>query len=214
MIRSAIACAAAILALACGDDHDQGVDAGGGDADVAEASLAFSFRSIPDIPGSLEADLGTIDLARLELESVRAVGDAAPGDETTRSSLILEWSAEAGPGPLVFWNAPAGLYSRLSARVVGYEVRGTVAVDGETWTFVIEDAPLVPLTISLELSEVAVVPGEATRVDVEVDFEAVVGEIDWSSVESSGDELELGSDDPQIAGTREEIASLWSQASP
>lgn len=215
MIRSAIACAAAILALACGDDHHPGVDGGGGgDADVTDASLWFSFWAIPDIPGALDGGIVTVTYARLDLESVRAVGDAAPGDETTRSSLVLEWSSEAAPEPLRFGDAPAGLYSHLSARLVAYELGGTVLLDGEALEFVIEDEPLVPLTLSVELSEVQVVPGDATRVDVAVDFRVPLDAIDWSSVDGSGGDIEIDSDDPQIGAVRDEIEALWSQETP
>ena len=61
-----------------------GEDGGGSgpDAPIGSAGLVLEFRGVPTLPASLGGDFDAeLEEVRLDLENVRAVGDAAPGDE-------------------------------------------------------------------------------------------------------------------------------------
>src|SRR5688572_25830696 len=100
----------ALLAAACSVESASRPDGGpvpgddgggpGPDAPVGSAGLVIEFRGVPALPASLGGDFDPeLQDVRLDLEDVRAVGDAAPGDErTSRDQLRLEWRAGDSEG--------------------------------------------------------------------------------------------------------------------
>lgn len=195
---------AAILAGGCpGGDVDE-PDAAGG-----PAGLAIDWRTAAPVPGPVASGLRLSEL-HLKLSSVRAIGDAAPGDPRTSSgALELEWN-ERAPPPLVYDQAPAGLYSQIELGVGGgpeaYELHGEVDLGG-TWTpFEIEDEAALAITVPTALTLAA---GQRATLAVTLDVAAVLAPIDWSQVPSNLGTLSLTRSDPQIGAVRAALVAAF-----
>ena len=225
----------ALLAAACsvesGSRPDGGVVPGqdgggpGPDAPVGSAGLVLEFRGLPALPAALGGDFDAeLDEVRLDLEDVRAVGDAAPGDErTSRDELRLEWRGGASSGeggddepqnePVVvtFDQAPPGLYSRLFAELVAYQIEGTVVVaEGGERDFEIDDSPSTGIAISISLGGVTLEAGETRRIIVEVSCADAVLDTPWDQVEEDEGELVVEDGSPQVAAVREAMQAAFS----
>jgi hypothetical protein len=215
----------ALLAAACsvesGSRPDGGSDPGddggesGIDAAAGSAGLVLEFRGVP----ALNADLGgtwdaQLEEVLLDLEDVRAVGDAAPGDErTSRAELRLEWWGESDddgggdprnePVVVTFDQAPPGLYSNVFAELKDYRLQGTVVVPeiGER-DFEIDDQPSSGLAISIPLGGVTLEAGETRRVVIEVSCAAAVVDTPWDQVEEDEGDLVVEADDEEIDAIR------------
>ena len=202
----------ATLVLGCPaepSDVDGGPDGDGGeesDADIGESSLLFTFTSDPELPGEFEGDYaGTIIEATIALENIRAIGDAAPGDErTTRSELLLGFDEEATSNGLFFPDAPPGRYSHLLTQVVSYTITGTSVLDSAPIPFTIEDTPPSPLSVSIELEGVEVVD-ERAEARIEVDLEKVVKEIAWDEFDPFSESVEIDASSSMIDSIREHL---------
>lgn len=181
-------------------DGDGGDD---GDGGPSEGGLVFTFVTEPAMPADLGSNVVVEDV-HLRLREVRAIGDAAPGDDRTSvAQLMLRWEGEQSPDPLAFMDAPAGIYSRLELRLdaagedFAYRIEGHAEVGGMEVEFEIEDDVTIPL--SIPLSGVELVAGTSAYVTIAVNLEALVGDIDWSSVTPDAEgKLVVGPGDPQI----------------
>jgi hypothetical protein len=155
------------------------------------------------------------DLERvvIDLENVRAVGDAAPGDErTTRDELHLEWwggdddgEEEPNNEPVLvsFDLAPPGLYSNVYAEVKHYRFEGKLEADGER-DFRIEDEPPGTLAIAIPLSGVTLEAGETRHIAIDVSCGDAVLSVPWDEVIPDGEgDLRLNKDSLQIGGVRD-----------
>jgi hypothetical protein len=229
----------ALLAAACSTEtatrpdggSDPGQDGGGPgpDAPVGSAGLVLEFRGIPALPAALGGVFDPeLDQVRLELEDVRAVGDAAPGDErTSRDELRLEWRGGDGEGegegeggddggndPVVvtFDQAPPGLYSSVFAELVAYQLEGSVTVEGDGGgdrDFEIEDSPSTGIAISIPLGGVTLEAGETRRVTIEVSCAAAVLDTPWDQVEEDDGELVVDGGSPEIDAVRGAMAGAF-----
>src|SRR4029079_15907615 len=153
---------------------DPGEDGGGPGPDAGEgaAGLVLEFHGMPMLTASLGGDFNAeLEEVRIVLENVRAVGDAAPGDErTTRDELRLDWygaSDDDGGDPannepvlVTFDQAPPGLYSNIYSEVVHYRMQGQVEVESNEREFDINDSPSTALAISISLGGVTLEAGE------------------------------------------------------
>ena len=202
-------------------------DDGGGpgpDAPVGSAGLVLEFRGVP----ALSADLGgtwdaELDEVRLDLENVRAVGDAAPGDErTSRDQLRLEWWGERDgdggddgqndPVVVTFDQAPPGLYSNVFAELVTYRMEGSVVVDvegGGERDFKIDDDPSPGIAISIPLGGVTLEAGETRRVTIEVSCAAAVVDTPWDQVEEDSGDLVVDDGSPEITAVRQAMQAAF-----
>jgi hypothetical protein len=191
------------------------VDAGRDDPDAAPsepAGVVFRFVTNDPVPGEIEQDgvSGTVDLASFEFQDIRAIGDAAPGDDRTRRGQYrIDWREDETPNPLSFPDAPPGIYSLLLARVVRYEVHGSVKWREEQPRYIIEDRPEVALSIAVELPDVEAQPGQVVVVEIEVDVNDIVTAIDWSEREPDDDEFRVGSEDEAIEEVRSEVTDAF-----
>ena len=226
----------ALMAAACSAEtatrpdggSDPGQDGGGAgpDAPVGSAGLVLEFRGVPALPASLGGDYDPeLEEVRLDLEDVRAVGDAAPGDErTSRDELRLEWQGgdsggEGGGGegandPVVvtFEQAPPGLYSNVFADLVAYQLEGSVVVEGDGGgdrDFEIEDSPSTGIAISIPLGGVTLEAGETRRVIIEVSCAAAVVDTPWDQVEEDEGELVVDGGSPEIDAVRGAMAGAF-----
>lgn len=176
-----------------GDDGPpvDGPDAGASpDASEAPAGagLSFRFESEPRLSGDGEIG-GEYDAVIREVEliltDVRAIGDAAPGDErTSRERLELSW-AGGEVEELGFPQAPPGIYSQLLGEIDAYEITGTLEIDDRERSFRIAEQG-AGLMVSLGLDGLALEPGMDRRVDIEVDLRKAVRAVDWSQVPEDG----------------------------
>jgi hypothetical protein len=221
----------ALLVAACsvssGSGPDSGPDPGedgggpGSDGGGGAAGLVLEFRGVPELEASLAGDFpAELEQVRIDLENVRAVGDAAPGDErTTRDQLRLEWwgADDDGADPannepvLVSFNeAPPGLYSNVFAELVAYRLEGEVHVGDPDYDFTIDDAPATPLAISISLGGVTLEAGETRQVSIDVSYGPAVSETRWDEVTPDGDgNLVITSSSPQIDGIREKMDAAF-----
>lgn len=183
MVKPALGLAFGGWLVACGGTP-AAPDAGGPDGGSL-GGVQVEWRA-QALPLEVEDDLRIDDVA-VALRTVRALGDAATGDSTTASDVMLTWAAGQAPAPIVFPDAPPGVYSALELRFGGTP---TLHVDGEvliedTWTpfEIIDDAPTtLDLALSGELG-----PGERVIMAVDVNLAALVAEIDFTEVEPADD---------------------------
>lgn len=220
----------ALLVAACsvesGSRADAGADPGqdgggsGPDAPPGSAGLVLEFRGVPTLDAELGGDFSLVlEDVRLDLENVRAVGDAAPGDSrTSRDELRLEWwGSDDGEDPnnepviVTFDQAPPGLYSNVFAELEHYEMQGTVEVEQDNERdFDIRDTPSSSLAISIPLGGVMLEAGETRRVVVEVACGAAVLGVPWGELtpEDDGDYV-VDSESPQIGAVSDAMADAF-----
>lgn len=137
--------------------------------------------------------------------TIRAIGDAAPGDvRTTRPEYVFEWRDNLSPIPFLYDDAPPGHYSsvelainnsRISTEAIGIIGRARRAGN------------LVPFEISNRESEIPIAiaintvldPRKIAVVMIEVDVASLVANIDWASVPLTSDgKLEIRDGDAQM----------------
>lgn len=204
-----VACVSTLVMLAACPAGDDAVD-----PDAAPPrGLRVAWTTSPPVPGAVSADL-SVSLVQLELSSMRAVGDAAPGDgRTTASDVELRWDQESVADAVLFPDAPAGLYARLELGSGGddehYELRGQVTVGGEDFDFRIIDE--APLSISVDV-DVAVTANAVAEIGVVFDAGAVLAAVPFEQVEPDDNELRIEAGDPEIAAIRASLASAFRAA--
>lgn len=209
VLRRAFILLAVLGAVACG--HDPGGDDDPVDAGDANGGLTLSFKAQPDVPGSAGGDFDVfIGTASVVTKDLRAIGDAAPGDERTRvDSLVLGWTDESEPKPVDFADAPLGLYSQVRAEIVSYTMTGTVKLNDTTYPFEITDTPPVPLSASTTLSGgVTVVAGETTNVELTIRLGEVLKELNWDQLEIEDGTVTLDEGDSEIDDLRDHMLEL------
>jgi hypothetical protein len=210
---------------------DGGPDRDGGDGN---AGLGLAFASDPDLPGDLVGvDFPThVEEVRIELSDLRALGDSATGEGTTRDELELRWGDEGGDdetedgddeteqlalgeedAQVFFANAPPGVYSHANADVTRYRVRGTIEIDAEAYRFEIDDSPPTSLAISIPLGDFLLEAGTVRTIAIQVAIARPVGDVPWDEVASEGgDDLRLEEGSDQIDAAREGLRQAFSVA--
>jgi hypothetical protein len=182
----------------------------------------LEFHGIPALTANLEGPFNAeLEEVRIDLENVRAVGDAAPGDaRTTRDELRLEWygasdddggeAANNDPVLVTFDQAPPGLYSNVYAEVVHYRLQGQVEVDSNEREFDIDDSPSSSLAIAIPLGGVDLEAGETRHVSVDVSCGAVVLGVAWDTVEEQDGDLVVDEGDADhIGGVRDAMQAAF-----
>lgn len=204
---------------------DPGEDGGGSnpDAAVGSAGLVLELRGVPALNAELGGDFSPVlKEVRIVLENVRAVGDAAPGDErTSRDELQLEWKGEGDddggeepdnePVIVTFDQAPPGLYSNVFAEVKSFRLRGEVEPVAETERdFEITDEPSTELAISIPLGGVVLEAGESRRVVIDVSCGAAVLDVPWDQVVEQDGKLVVGAGSPYIGAVHDAMRAAFS----
>jgi hypothetical protein len=202
------------------DGGGPGPDDGGGGV----AGLVLEFHGVPALTallddGSVQFPVELSDV-RIDLENVRAVGDAAPGDErTTRDQLRLEWWGADDGDPaqnevvvVSFTQAPPGLYSNVYAELIDYRMQGSVEIaEDDERDFEVVDQPSTPLAISIPLGGVNLEAGETRHLAIDVSCAAAVTEIPWDQVPDDSGDLVVDSGSPQILdGVRDDMEGAFS----
>src|SRR6185436_4514443 len=104
--------------------------------------LVFRFVA-PDL--GQEVDDVTVSQIHVSIRDVRALGDAAPGDDrTTQDRAQIALPDE--PAEIRFDEAPPGRYSSFEFEIdraqdgeSAWDMAGSVHFNGEDWPFAIED---------------------------------------------------------------------------
>ncbi len=224
---------AALLAAGCSVSSGSRADAGGPDpgedggdsrpdAAGGSAGLVLELRGVPALSASLGGDFNPVlEEVRIDLENLRAVGDAAPGDSrTSRDELRLEWwgaSDDDGGDPahnepvvVTFDQAPPGLYSNVFAEVKSYRLRGEVELaDDIEREFEITDEPSTELAISIPLGGVTLEAGETRRVVIEVSCAAAVLAVPWDQVGEEEGNLVVDAQSPYIGAVHDAMLDAF-----
>lgn len=159
-------------------------------------------------PGPIK-DGVVLESARFALDSLRAIGDAGPGDpRTTVRTLDIRWDSSTMPDQIAFADAPTGLYSQLALSLDGhliensYRFEGTAHVNGVDWQFRIEDSNAMPVTLSINKT---VSPGANTMVLINVDFQHAIESIDFTTLPVDDGRLQLETSSPAMVDFRKKL---------
>lgn len=183
---------------------DAGADANEPDASEA-TQLVFEFAADPEIPVVTDGVFAAhLDGVHIELEDVRAIGDAGV---TLPSALSLDWNDVLIPAPFVIRGAAPGLYSQLRAPVLKYELYGSVLVGGARVPFEIVDTPPASFGVEIGLVNCVVEAGETKSAPVTFDSKEIVEAIVWDDVVPDSDGVLRidGNDLSLIAVVREHL---------
>jgi len=167
-----------------------------------------------------------ISYVLISVKTLRAIGDAAPGDvRTTRTDPDLDpmvWQASP-TGPLVpvphlFPQAPPGVYSTIELRIddsslsaAAFDITGRVTRGGNLVPFEIQSRMT---ELSVEIAVMTVLPPrELATASISVDVAELIEDVDWDSVPLTGEgRLFIGDGDPNMADVISELATAFKSA--
>jgi len=175
--------------------------------------LVVQWASTPE---SWPGDLGngvTIDRATFAFDSLRVVGDAGPGDpRTTASGFMVRWDENTVPSPVMFGDAPSGLYSQVSMAIDGhtttesFDLRGHVNLDGTDYEYRIDGDN--PLEATIQIEEMLTPPATAT-VRLRIDFKNALESLDFKTLTIDGGRIELDDSDPEMVEFRKKLVESF-----
>lgn len=165
---------------------DDGEDDGDG--------LTIRIEVDQSLPATTKGGAIQVEAISILTSSIRALGDSAPGDETTTlEGLELAWTESEAPDSFTFERAPAGRYSSVKMHIVkgsgeyAFRVRGSVDVSGTISPFEI-DAELSDLSASIAVDEM-LPAGASAEIRIVLTVAALVDAIDWSNATDDGGTL-------------------------
>ena len=184
------------------------------DGEVGDGGLTVTWSSRPETwPAQVDTGL-TLTSAQFACDSLRVIGDAGPGDmRTTAEDFTVHWEGAEAPAPIMFADAPNGLYSQISLLFDGhvstasYKLEGTVVVNNNTEDFVIEDDNPLPVTVSLEKS---VSPGATSTIRIDIDFAHALDAVKWDQLPKSDGKLQLENGNPDLTDFRKKLVEAFS----
>jgi len=197
-------------------DAAAGPDGGERDGPTA-GGLLIHLVARPALP-SVSTTV-SVSECKLWLRDVRAIGDAAPGDDrTSLAEAQLDFRSDRNPGDIEFPLAPPGLYSELDARLGqnggqggnGYEIHGTVQIGPESFELEVDDEQAWG-TISIDLGTLRVDGPTVTTIALDLSF---LGAIDWASLPRDGDKIRLDSSSAAAAQFRAGVLGAFVLAHP
>jgi len=195
---------------------------GGADTDSPpqNGSLHVTWNPRPAaIPGAATAEITVTDV-EFNVQSLRVVGDASPGDRTFVADLHLDWDDNEKPDSIAFANAPPGLYSRMEwllaasnpiredSPIYAFEIEGQVQIDDNTEQFHIRESAQLP--IAFEVAADLRPPNDAT-VAVRVDVIHIVTAINYRVLPRVDGELLLAPGDAQMPTVRQKVVEAFSR---
>jgi hypothetical protein len=211
VLKGVVYLAFVVLGAAChvGSDYNYDAPPGGGDSGGSgPAGLNVSWSAKPDIPSDLGNNM-TLTSATFKLDTLRVIGDA--GDSrTSRSNFDLTWKDGVKPSKINFADAPTGLYSRVSIQADGhiiydsYQIKGTVKIGAMTWDFEVHDR--AALNVSLPINQM-LQPGKSTTVKLQLQIDAALAGVDWTTVAHDDTTLDLDTTDSQMSAFRSRLMS-------
>ena len=185
--------------------------------DASTGGLSIQLVAKGGVPQMPTADV-EIDKVTIGATSIRAIGDAAPGDmRTTRTQYQFEWRDNLNPIPILFTTAPPGLYSQLDFHVNDSSVSATaVDIIGRAR----RGGMLVPFEIDNKDSEIPIDidintllgPREIAVTTIELDIASLVENIDWASIPLTTDgRLYITDGDAAMSNVVSKLTSAFSQ---
>lgn len=181
------------------------------DGDLDGDGLTIRIEADQALPASAKGGSVQIDEIAISTSTIRALGDSAPGDDTTTLvGLELHWSASEQPDSFTFERAPAGRYSSVKMHVVkasgerAFALRGSVDVGGTVWPFEV-DADLSDLSLSIAVDEMLPAGGSA-EIRIVLTVAALVEPIDWANATDDGGTLVIRDGNGELA--KVEVAML------
>ena len=172
------------------------------DGGPGNGGLTIRFTSDQLVPGEV-ADDRQLDEVRFRADSVRAIGDAAPGDaRTTRNDYDLRWHDSDTPEPIFFEAAPVGMYSSVEVRLEGsggdddaFEIDGQALVEAVWHDFEITGSD--PLTIMIPTSTELAIGGTAT-IEIDVDLASIIAGINFNELPQVEGLIEIDGDTTEM----------------
>lgn len=199
------------LFCACHGTDTAAPDAAGPDAAPGASGLRVTWSSSPQIPGSTSNT--TVTNAVFRIDNLRVIGDAGPGDpRTSETAFVVHWDYDEHPDPIVFSDAPTGLYSKVTVQADGhlvdysYEIDGKVEVNGSTQDFVIHDRDALTANIAISTT---LDPGGQAQIPIRVRLDDALGVIDFSQLSYDDGHLELDTFDSQMQAFRDKLATSF-----
>lgn len=147
-----------------------------------------------------------IQRVELELDALRAVGDAVAGDAIQADFV---WGQNVNRC-LPFRTAQPGKYSQVKADVVSYRIEGTTStMNNATQPFVIDDSPRSGIAISIDVGERTVGIGQTTFITVFFQSLTVATVVDWDTIpaDADGGPATVNRDSPVIDDVRRAVAA-------
>jgi hypothetical protein len=173
--------------------------------------LLVVFRASPAPPAVIGGEFACeLEDVRLDLEDLRIVGDAAPGDDRTRvDRLELEWPTN-DPEDLEVWfeDAPPGNYSNAFATLTRYDFDGSVTIDGDNVEFELARESTA-ITLSIPLGGVVLEPGTIATIVIEVSVAPLLIEFPWDEADDDGGEIQPEDDDPILEPVSDALATAF-----
>jgi hypothetical protein len=176
------------------------------------AGLHVTWSSTPAIPGATGSDI-TVGSVLFRIDDLRVIGDAGSDDpRTSRDSFEVKWSDSEQPVPIVFGDAPTGLYSKVTIQADGhlidnsYEITGKVRLGTTTHDFEILDRDEVTANIDISTT---LEPGGAANVPLRLRLDDALGVIDFTTLREDDGKLQLGTLDAQMATFRTKLATSF-----
>ncbi|WP_152629521.1 hypothetical protein [Haliangium ochraceum] len=187
------------------------IDAGDAGGPGGSAGLAFHFASAPSLPGDAGGKYDAlIEDARFGLVQVRAIGDSATGENTSRDSFDLAWTGGGGEDELSFPQAPPGIYAQLLAEVIRYDIYGTLELDSGRVPFRLSQENSAGIALSVSLGALELEPNMDRVVEIAVNIDDIVDAIDWDEVApDEAGRLRVGGSSPQGGELHEAIADSF-----
>ena len=185
---------------------------------MGSSGLVVTWSANPSIPGDLGSGSGSgtsvsVSRAQFQIDTLRIIGDAGPGDpRTTANNLVALWQHDIDPSPTSFKEAPIGLYSKVSLAIDGHLVNDSVEIDGTiqipsggtTHPFAIRDRNILPIALDMDKT---LAPGETIRLELSVDLTKGFGALDandWSNAKNDNGTLTLAT----VSGDFNVLATL------
>ena len=197
--------------IACHTSDPGSPDGGGPDTGGSggAAGLHVAFVSDPTpIPATLDNGF-TLETVIFKFDNLKVIGDAGPGDpRTTANTFQVKWDANTSPAPIVFANAPTGLYSKVSFQIDGhliddsYIFGGHVVFNGTTYPYEIEDRNSLSLSLDCNRNLAA---GGTDTITVKFSFKDALESINWANAHMDDGELQVGTTDSQIQTFRSKL---------
>lgn len=174
------------------------------DGDLDGEGLTIQIDTDQALPARAQAGAVQLDEIAIATSTIRALGDSAPGDETTtREGVELQWAASEEPDGFTFERAPAGRYSSVKMHVVkvgsdqAIALRGSVDVTGTIRPFEIE-AELSDLSLSIAVDEMLPAGGSA-EIRIVLTVALLVEPIDWANATDDGGTLVIRDGNGELA---------------
>ncbi len=205
-----------VLACAC---HTSGMNVPDGgdneqDSGAGEAGLSVPIAIQPMTPGPV-SDGVTVDEVTFKLASLRVTGDAA--QVATPAEIDLTWKDGVEPAPIVFADAPTGLYSKETLRIDGqlvdnsYWINGHATVNGNVYPFKIYDRDYLEIYL---YGNAELAPGGSAQVPLVFELDHALDSVDWSQVDLDNGTLILDTYDSYMPTFRAKVVESFVVRSP